>query len=66
MHVERLLVARGVEYLHVKTLGPSHPDPGYAATRAFYAGLGFRPIEETTAYWGEDQPCVVMVKRLPV
>jgi ribosomal protein S18 acetylase RimI-like enzyme len=63
-HAEAVLRSRGVEYLSVKTLGPSHPDEGYAATRAFYASLGFRPLEETTAYWGEANPCLIMVMRL--
>ena len=56
--------ARGIRYLHVKTLGPSRPDEGYAATRAFYEALGFVPLEETTAFWGEANPCLVMVKVL--
>ena len=30
----------------MKTLSPRRPDPGYAATRAFYFGCGFRPLEE--------------------
>ena len=55
---------RGAEYLHVKTLGPSHPDRSYAATRAFYAAAGFRPLEEFPALWGEGTPCLLMVKRL--
>jgi GNAT superfamily N-acetyltransferase len=38
---EAHLGARGVEYLQVKTLGPSDPDPGYAGTRAFYEARGF-------------------------
>lgn len=63
-HVEARLRAEGVEYLSVKTLGPSHPDEHYAATRAFYAALGFRPLEETTAFWGEENPCLLLVKRL--
>jgi ribosomal protein S18 acetylase RimI-like enzyme len=58
------LRARGTEYLEVKTLGPSRPDPYYAATRAFYASMGFRPLEETTAFWGEANPCLLMIKRL--
>jgi GNAT superfamily N-acetyltransferase len=33
---EAYLRARGVEYLQVKTLGPSFPDDGHARTRAFY------------------------------
>ena len=54
----------GVEYLQVKTLGASHPDPGYLKTRAFYAALGFRPLEEFSRIWDENNPCLVMVKRL--
>jgi GNAT superfamily N-acetyltransferase len=55
---------RGVEYLQVKTLGPSNPDPGYARTRAFYEALGFRPLEELTQIWDENNPCLILVKRL--
>jgi GNAT superfamily N-acetyltransferase len=61
---EAFLRERGVEYLQAKTLGPSHPDAGYAATRGFYAARGFRPLEELTALWGEENPCLIQVKRL--
>lgn len=61
---ESWLRARGIEYLSVKTLGPSRPDPGYERTRRFYAAMGFRPVEETTAVWGPDTPCLIMIKRL--
>ena len=61
---ERFLVERGVEYLQVKTLGPSHPSEAYAATRRFYEAQGFRPLEELTAVWGEANPCLIMVKHL--
>lgn len=55
--------ARGVKLLEVKTLGPSHPDPGYVRTRKFYERCGFLPMEETTL-WGEGTPCLIMVKPL--
>ncbi|MEW5868406.1 MAG: GNAT family N-acetyltransferase [Chloroflexota bacterium] len=58
------LVAQGVEYLQVKTLGPSDPDENYAKTRAFYQAMGFRPLEEIPEIWDEDNPCLVMVKKL--
>lgn len=61
---EAFLRGREVEYLQVKTLGPSHPSEHYAATRSFYAARGFRPLEELTAIWGEANPCLVMVKHL--
>jgi len=41
--------SRGLSILHVRTLAPSHPDPYYARTRAFYRALGFLPVFETTA-----------------
>jgi GNAT superfamily N-acetyltransferase len=50
--------------LHTKTLGPSHPDSNYAATRKFWAAMGFLPTEETTLFWGEDNPCLILVKPL--
>lgn len=52
----------GIEYMQVKTLGPSNPDPGYASTRSFYLALGFRPLEEFKKIWDEINPCLVMVK----
>jgi len=58
------LKSQGVEYLQVKTLGPSHSDPNYAKTRAFYLAMGFRPLEEFTQIWDEGNPCVIMVKRV--
>ena len=60
---EDYLRARDVEYLQVKTLGPSDPDAGYARTRSFYAARGFVPLEEIHGLW-EHNPCLLMVKRL--
>ena len=55
---------QAVEYLQVKTLGPSHGDPYYAQTRAFYLALGFRPLEEFKQIWNEQNPCLILVQRL--
>jgi ribosomal protein S18 acetylase RimI-like enzyme len=62
--LESDLIADGVEFLQVKTLGPAHPDPGYARTRQFYASVGFQPLEEITGLW-PDNPCLIMIKTLP-
>ena len=51
------------QLLQVKTLGPSRPHPGYAATREFYRAAGFLPLEELTELWGND-PCLLMVMSL--
>ena len=55
---------QGVEYLQVKTLGPSNHDPNYAKTREFYLRMGFRPLEELPQVWDEHNPCLILVKRL--
>ena len=54
----------GIEYMQVKTLGPSRPDEHYAGTRRFYAALGYRPLEEFSRIWDADNPCLILVKRI--
>jgi 8-oxo-dGTP diphosphatase len=61
---EQYACGLGVEYMQVKTLGPSNPDPGYAKTRAFYEALAYRPMEEFKKIWDEINPCLILVKRL--
>jgi ribosomal protein S18 acetylase RimI-like enzyme len=62
--VEAYLRERGAEYLQVKTLAALHPDPYYAKTRQFYTAMGFRPLEVFTELWGNENPCLLLVKRL--
>jgi GNAT superfamily N-acetyltransferase len=62
--VERFLRARGIEYLQVKTLGPSQPSTNYARTRRFYEARGFRPLEELAGVWNVENPCLIMIKHL--
>lgn len=62
---EERLRREGVEYLQVKTLGPSRPSVHYERTRRFYEKVGFRPLEEIHGLWSEGNPCLLMVKRLP-
>ena len=54
---------RGVNFLMVKTVGPSCPDEGYRGTRRFYETLGFHPLEELHGLWPDD-PCLLMLKSL--
>jgi GNAT superfamily N-acetyltransferase len=61
--LERDLIADQVRFLQVKTLGPSHPDPGYIRTRLFYSGMGFAPLEENQDLW-PGNPCLIMLKVL--
>ncbi|HKN64505.1 MAG TPA: coenzyme F420-0:L-glutamate ligase [Gaiellaceae bacterium] len=59
---ERWCRAHGIRYLQVKTLGPSRPDPGYDATRAFYEAVGFVALEELHGLWSDDNPTLILVK----
>jgi ribosomal protein S18 acetylase RimI-like enzyme len=62
-NAEQILRQQGIEYLQVKTLGLSRPDPNYAKTRVFYESVGFKPLEEFLNLW-EGNPCLQMVKSL--
>jgi len=61
---EEWLQTDGVEFLQVKTLGPTRPDEDYDKTRQFYEAVGFRPLEEFPTLWGKTLPCLLMVKKL--
>lgn len=52
----------GTRYLSVKTLAPTHPDPFYEKTRAFYYANGFDPVEILPSLWGPENPCLLMIK----
>lgn len=57
-----MLKAEGAHWLTVKTLAASHSDPHYAETRRFYEANGFEPLEVFPDLWGEDMPCLMMVR----
>ena len=56
-------MSHGVEFLQVKTLGPSMESSEYAATRLFYEALGFRALEEIEGLW-PGNPCLILIKHL--
>ncbi len=53
--------AAGARFVTVKTLSPSHPDLGYAKTRAFYEAMGFLPLEEFPDLWNPDNPALMLI-----
>ena len=53
---------RGVRWLHVKTRGPSTPDPYYERTRSFFAAEGFDPLFESLTLWGPADAALVLVQ----
>lgn len=61
---EAYLRSQHVEFLQVKTLSAMDPDEGYGRTRQFYLAVGFRPLQEFPLLWGEDNPCLQLIKYL--
>jgi XTP/dITP diphosphohydrolase len=61
---ERRLLAEGIEFLTVKTLAPEVEFAPYAATRAFYRAMGFRPLEVFPTLWSPENPCLFLAKTL--
>jgi GNAT superfamily N-acetyltransferase len=61
--LEADLIADGVEFLQVKTLGPAYRDAGYERTRRFYLAVGFQPLEQIHGLW-PGNPCLIMIKSL--
>ncbi len=59
---EDSLAKEGFSFLSVKTLSESREDENYAKTRKFYLKNGFLPVEEFKTLWGEDNPCLFLVK----
>jgi len=55
---------RGARWLHVKTRGPSTPDPDYERTRAFYLAQGFEPLFESSTLWGPENAALILVSSL--
>ncbi|WP_367663848.1 GNAT family N-acetyltransferase [Clostridium sp.] len=53
-----------MEFLQVKTLDESNPDPSYAKTREFYKPMGFKPLECFTELWDESNPCLIMIMHI--
>lgn len=61
---ENWLRKKGIEFLQVKTLGSTKENTNYDNTRAFYTSIGFRPLEENKKIWNEQNPCLILVKRI--
>jgi ribosomal protein S18 acetylase RimI-like enzyme len=61
--VEEALRQDGVEFLQVKTMGPSKPNREYAMTLRFYKAVGFVEVEEFIGLWG-GLPALQLVRRL--
>ena len=51
-------------FFRLKTIAPSHPSPHYGETRAFYASVGYSPLERFPLLWRPEHPALQLVKAL--
>ncbi len=61
---EQYIKENHYKFFMVKTLGESSDDESYRKTRAFYRSVGFYPLEEIKEIWGEENPCLIMIKHI--
>ena len=61
---ETWLAERDIDVPAGEDAQPALRRQGYAATRAFYFGCGFRPLEEMPDLWGRDSPALQMIKNV--
>lgn len=63
-HVSEMLKDENYSYLLVKTLDESRKSKEYEMTRYFYRKTGFVPIDVIPEIWGNNNPCLLMIKKL--
>lgn len=61
---EQYIKEHAFKLFMVKTLGESVDYEYYERTRGFYRKVGFYPLEELKEIWGEENPCLIMVKSM--
>jgi len=61
---EKHFIQNGCKYMMVKTLSEKARYEPYERTRKFYEGIGFEPLVTLTEMWDEENPCLIMIKKL--
>lgn len=62
--VENYFIQIGCKYVIVKTLSDVVNFKPYVQTREFYKSIGFESLITLTEMWDEENPCLIMLKRL--
>lgn len=61
---EEYFVNNGCRYIIVKTLSEIAKYEPYERTIKFYLNIGFEPLITLTEMWDEENPCLIMIKKL--
>jgi len=61
---EKHFIQNGYKYMMVKTLSEKAQYEPYERTRKFFKKIGFVPLVSLTEIWDEENPCLIMIKKL--
>jgi ribosomal protein S18 acetylase RimI-like enzyme len=61
---EKYFIKNNCKYIIVKTISEIDPDENYGKTRKFYKKAGFEELITLTEMWDENNPCLIMIKKL--
>ena len=61
---EKHFIQNGCKYMMVKTLSEKAQYEPYERTRKFFEKIGFEPLVTLTEMWDEENPCLIMIKKL--
>jgi ribosomal protein S18 acetylase RimI-like enzyme len=62
--MEKYFIKNNCEYVIVKTISEIDDDKNYAKTRKFYKKMGFEELITLTEMWDENNPCLIMIKKI--
>jgi hypothetical protein len=62
--MEKYFIGNNCKYVIVKTLSEKNPDKNYEKTRKFYTKMGFEELITLDEMWDENNPCLIMIKKL--
>jgi ribosomal protein S18 acetylase RimI-like enzyme len=61
---EEYFINNACKYIIVKTLSEKAEYEPYERTRKFYLRVGFEPLITLQEIWDEENPCLIMIKKL--
>jgi ribosomal protein S18 acetylase RimI-like enzyme len=62
--VEKYFVKNNCKYIIIKTLSEIDSDKNYEKTRKFYKKVVFEELITLTEMWDENNPCLIMIKKI--
>jgi len=62
--IEKHCKMNNCEYIIVKTVDEKDTEKHYGKTVKFYKSIGFKELITIPELWGEENPCLIMIKNI--